>query len=187
MSEPIFSSDYWKGRLADAIAREQIQYAIYHTNSDTWEAIAKQHKKILNRVLAADTSVFDAGCGWGRLLTLVPSWWKGDYLGVDLSPDFIDMARLANSGMPYRRFMTHDLRRSVPQLWTSPNGVSSLPPIRYDLGVCISIKPMVIANCGGDEWMKMEEVIRSMCKHILYLEYDPEDNGELVASYGDGS
>lgn len=157
--QPVFEQDFWKARLADAYHYEQLHRAIYICSYEEWTMYKRQHEEILNKVVAPGDSILDCGCGYGRLLTMLPESWKGSYLGIDLFPGFID---IASTQYPNRLFAVGDLRRPIDL------------PFQYDIAVCISIKPMVIRNSGEDIWAEMERNIRKVAKKILFLEYgDP--------------
>lgn len=161
MTEPVNDPVYWQTRLATAQERH---HAIFRCHLDRWLEIEAKHKKILADVVWNTASVLDAGCAWGRLLDLMPKTWTGDYLGVDLSPDFIDLARKEHSN---KMFRVGDLRM-IPACSNT-----------YDIAVLISIRPMIKRNLGEDEWMKMETELRRVARRLLFLEYDPSDNGSI--------
>ena len=125
--------------------------------------IEAKHRKILAETLKPRHSILDAGCAWGRLLDLLPEWWDGRYLGVDLSPDFV---KLAQKEHPTREFVVGNL------------AAIDLPD-RFDLAVLISIRPMIRRNLGDEAWNVMEANLKRHAKKVLYLEYDAEDGGSL--------
>ncbi len=169
MSEPIFQPEYWKGRLAEAVDKEQIHHAIFQCPGDMWRAIAAKHREVLANTLKAESSVLDVGCGWGRLLSIMPPWWKGRYVGIDLSPDFIEFAKRSH---PTRDFWVGDLRDSYwPNLATFEK--------KFDWAILISVRPMVINNAGTATWEEMEKTIRKLAHQILYLEYRVDDEGQV--------
>jgi hypothetical protein len=43
----------------------------------------------------------------------------------------------------------------------------------------ISVRPMIVRNQGQDAWDAMEREIRKVARQLLYLEYDPFDNGSV--------
>lgn len=164
MSKPILDPKFWRSRLKTA-PRESPHHAIYLCHNELWDRIEQKHREVLAATIKPRDSVFDAGCGWGRLLSLLPGDWDGDYLGVDLSPDFISIAQ---KRYPARKFIIGDLRR-----------LSSVGPLRYDWAVLISVRPMVRGNLGDAVWIGMEDQIRSVANRILFLEYDPDDEGSV--------
>lgn len=176
MTQPIFEQDFWKERLSKAIARGQVHRAVFETNGGAWQAIEDKHVEILKRHVKSDTSILDAGCGWGRLLTMLPEGWEGRYLGIDLSHMFIDVARSSFIG---KHFVCRDLREPIPRAYVARDG-STIDTSQFDLCILVSMRPMVIRNAGGEVWDLMEKNIRERCDRILYLEYDPSVEGELV-------
>lgn len=161
MSEPIDRPEYWRKRLHDADDRH---HAIFRCPLDRWQRIEDKHRSILARHIRPGDSVLDAGCGWGRLLSLMPSFWHGRYLGVDLSPDFV---ALADTEHPQHLFSVADLR--------------DLSHIRtpFHWAVLISVRPMVRRNMGEAEWGKMERELRRVASRLLFLEYDETDEGNV--------
>src|SRR5688572_5696278 len=99
MTQPILDPQYWKERLEQA-QRGHLHHAVFRCPLDRWQRIEARHSEILARLIGPTDSVLDAGCGYGRLLDLLPATWRGGYLGVDLSPDLI---RLAECRLPERR------------------------------------------------------------------------------------
>lgn len=162
MPEPIFDPRYWADRLDKAT---HLHHAVFRCPLDKWERIEGVHRSILARLVGDTDSVLDAGCGYGRLLTLMPPSWCGDYHGVDLSPDLVAQAR---KNFPARTFVVDDLRgiRYPGKVW--------------DWGVLISIRPMVLRNAGQADWDEIESRLRRHCAKLLYLEYDETDEGEVV-------
>ena len=163
MTEPILNPRYWGLRLKRASERHQ---AIFRCPIDRWKRIEEKHKKILAETIHCQDSILDAGCGWGRLLELLPENWEGTYLGIDIAPDFID---LALGQYNYHSFIVGDLR-SLPN-WISDKF--------YGWAILISMRPMVIRNLGQGQWDKMESEIRRVSRKLLYLEYDENDNGSI--------
>jgi hypothetical protein len=85
---------------------------------------------------------------------------------VDLSPDFVGLAR---QQYPERRFMVGDLR-----------DLSFIPDRElYDLAILISIRPMIKRNMGDEAWAQMEAELRRVSRRLLFLEYDPSDDGSI--------
>ena len=166
MSEDISNPLYWKRRLQRS-PKDEIHHSIFICNGDRWRRIEDKHREILAKVIGPTDSVLDAGCGYGRLLTLMPPGWDGRYLGIDISPDFVEMARELH---PNYNFIVGDLRNI---------GVQG-----FDWAVMISIRPMVRRNMGGEVWDAMEKEIRRSAKKLLFLEYDEENpESEEVSSY----
>ncbi len=161
MSEPILDPAYWAKRLAEA---KELHQSIFRCPLDRWQRIEDKHRQILANRIGPMDPVLDCGCGYGRLLTLMPSIWKGRYLGVDISPEFV---ALAERNYPTHNFVIGDLRDLS---WVKD---------KYDWAVLISIRPMVIRNLGYEVWDQMERQIRNVANRLLYLEYDELDEGSM--------
>ena len=166
MPEDIFNPQYWSDRLARAVAREQAHYAVFEGSKEKWEAGRLRQQALLRQHVNKYTSVLDVGCGWGRLLGIMPKEWEGPYVGVDICPEFIDLARRA---WPAHYFMCRDIRHLHPLERT------------YDLAVCCSIKPMVVRNAGAEVWRQIEGNLRKVARGILLLGYDDLDDEEGLA------
>lgn len=168
--EDIYNPDYWKKRLQKA-PLDELHRAVFITDKANWLNIAHKHKRILERLVLPNESVLDIGCGWGRLLNLLPKSWIGQYVGVDLSPDFIGMAR---QQYPDRTFWEGPAEVVLPQIQ------DQIYPAKFDWTVLVSVRPMIQRNCGGQVWDEIEVEIRKVTRRILYLEYDSHDEGEIV-------
>ena len=171
MSEPILDPQFWQDRLHIAIDREQVHHAIYDAPLELWHNVARKHTEILARHIQPTDSIFDAGCGWGRLLSMLPSTWTGNYIGMDLSPDFIRIARRAHDGKVFIIGKLHDSYDIVSALTVNRCA-------KFDWAVCVSIRQMVRDNTGL--WPVIEANLRSIAKRILILEYDLEHEGEVL-------
>jgi SAM-dependent methyltransferase len=162
MPEEILTHEYWRERLRQA---QQQHHAIYRCPLPLWQRIEARHRDVLARTIGPADSVLDAGCGWGRLLDLLPDDWGGLYLGIDLSPDMIDLAHATHPG---RAFLAADLR-----------DLSAIRPYCYDWAILVSIRPMMRRHLGEKAWVGMEQQIRQVSRRLLYLEYDPDDGGSV--------
>lgn len=167
--EPILEQAYWRERLAEAKVSGQLHHAVFICHKAKWDAIAAKHRQILDRYVHEDDYILDAGCGWGRLIDLLPARWRGQYLGVDLSFDFIDKAR---SLYPQRNilFVRTTLDDPIVKQYT----------FKYDLGVLVSIRSMILRHLGAEKWAAIEANLRACCQRLLYLEYDETSDGEMV-------
>jgi hypothetical protein len=159
--EGIIDPKFWRERLHQA---KLLHHAIYQCPIDVWVAIENHHRKILEKLIGPNDSILDAGCAWGRLLTLLPQKWQGEYIGLDISPDFIELAKRHH---PSRTFVEADFRNLS---WVQD---------KYDWAILISIRPMILRNLGEQVWEKIHCELCSVCKKVLYLEYDLETQGEV--------
>ncbi len=169
MSEPILDPGYWKARLESATRADAIHHAIFRCPLAHWEAIEAKHRLILANAIGLHESVLDVGCGYGRLLRLLPKCWRGDYAGLDLSPDFIRLAQLFH---PDRKFL-------VARADEAHEALDDCGFNRFDWAVLISFRPMVKRNLGDDAWAAAERSVRQCAKKLLFLEYDPNDEGSI--------
>lgn len=168
-TEPVMDPVYWGERLSRAVDRGVLHTAVFMCSVERWDRIAEKHAAILRATIQPTESVLDAGCGWGRLLDIMPNDWCGDYVGVDIAPAFIKVAQL---NYPHRRFHVRSLL-DLDDVQV-PDGVAV-----FDWAVLISIRPMIVRNCGREVWDKMEMGLRVVARKLLYLEYDPNDNGSV--------
>lgn len=169
MAEPILDTEYWRNRLEHSLKGE-LHHAVFRCPLDRWKRIEEKHRQILAKHISPWDSILDAGCGWGRLLNLLQIHTEFDdpmvvYRGVDISPDFIELAKKHH---PNRVFYVKDLR-NLPLEWRQV----------FDWAVLISIRPMVIRNLGQGEWDNMEKELRRVARKLLYLEYDENDEGSI--------
>jgi ubiquinone/menaquinone biosynthesis C-methylase UbiE len=163
VTRPIFEPSFWAERLQSA---REPHHAVFVCPKARWDAIAANHRAILARHVMPGDGVLEAACGWGRLLDLMPADWRGNYLGVDLSPDFI---ALAGRKYPGRDFAVGDLR-----------DLSSLEAGAFDWCVMVSLRGMVIREAGAAEWDAIERELRRVAKRLLVLEYDESEEGTVI-------
>lgn len=159
--QPIFEPDYWKDRLDRAQRTGTLHHSIFIAGEERWKKIEELHRTLLFALTYSDSKILDAGCGYGRLLDLMPKAWKGEYVGVDLCPHFVSLAHQMHPG---RVFMVADMR------------MLPLQDQSFDWGVMISIRPMIIRNAGQEEWDKCEAELRRVCKKLMFLEYSEDRN-----------
>lgn len=155
---PVLSPAYWKERLQKA--GTNIHQAIYKSTLDELIRHNERHRRILSSRIHPHDSILDVGCGYGRLLSLMPGDWIGSYLGIDLCPEFIKLAREI---YPDRNFMPIDARALAAPLMSRG---------KYDWGICLSLKYTIIDNCGRAIWEDIEARLRANCKRLLFLEFD---------------
>lgn len=163
---------YWQERIRQA-PPNQFHHSIFKCNPSVWQKIEEKHREILAKHIKPIDSIFDAGCGWGRLLDLLPEEWHGVYLGLDISPDFIDMAHKRFDKDPKYtncQFMVGDLR-FVGQ------ADEVIPKMNW--AVLISIRPMIKRHLGDEEWAKIDTGLHRIADKLLFLEYDADDEGSV--------
>lgn len=162
MTEPTHDPTYWKGRM-DAATEEH--HAVFLTNLAHWQRIEAKHCEILAKHVGQTDSVIDCACGWGRLLDLMP-WHRGKYVGVDLSPCFIERAKQRHRGYTFYQASLDDMH-----LFIDDN--------QLDWAVICSVRSMVRRNSGDAAWDRMETEIRRVAGRLLFLEYDERHEGSV--------
>lgn len=148
---------FWKERIDWAV---KDFFTVYVTTDEDWNYIRKVHKELMDTHIPKESKVLDAGCGYGR-------WSENfdNYTGIDISPDFIDMAK---SKYPDKTFLVADL--------------SKLPfkKQEFDWAFCVSIKAMVIGNLGEAVWEKYLRQLKKVAKNVLILEYSKPWEYEIL-------
>lgn len=155
--KPIFTRGFWKERIDTA--REE-HYSVYVCNKDSWRRIESIHRGILSANVRG--MVLDAGCAYGRFARYFD---PDEYVGVDLSEDFINCARERN---PDYRFIHADLRNL---------------PFRdgeFEWSFCVSIRRMVERDAGREEWQRIERELKRVSKKVLVLEYEGAEEYEIL-------
>lgn len=156
MPKPIDQTDFWKERIDTAV---KDYFSVYVTSEGDWHRINKAHiqhfEKMTGRVL-------DAGCGYGR-----NSIYFSDYVGVDFSPDFIEMARRR---FPDKTFIQANLK-DLP-----------FQDSEFDWAFCVSIKRMVQDNLGDEEWNLMLKELTRVAKQVMILEYEDPEPIEILTA-----
>ena len=165
MAEPIGDPAYWRGRLDEATKAGEPHQAIWNTSAAEFGRVAFRHAAILRKLIEPDHSVLDVGCGTGRLLGLLPPDWRGDYLGIDLSPDFV---RLARERWPARRnqLLVCDVTRHGIPLRLLPDR-----EVRWDWAVLIGFESMFKKHLGVESWPPVERKIKAAAANLLVLDF----------------
>jgi len=164
----ILKPEFWKVRLARANSMREPHRAVYECTLEQWKNIENEHRKVLRQTVMSDWSVLDIGCGYGRLLEILPTSWKGEYLGVDASPDFIEMAEID--------FYCYDFICSRIEEIT-------VPAVPFDLAIMISFRAMVVGNLGQAAWENIEKLLPLLAKRVLYLEYSAEEGSSQFVEH----
>ena len=171
MTEPIDDPKYWEQRYASLRGRPT-HHAIYNCgNAEDWKRIEEVHRRLIAKYVDEEDSILDVGCGWGRLIDMLPIGWSGRYVGVDLSPLFLSKARTAHPGYDFRE-LTFDRIDSSTVL----QGDLS----QFDWAVCISIKGMLLNNKGTEAWDELLSRLHTVADRVLVLEYSETDKGEIL-------
>lgn len=154
--------EFWKNRIGVAKKNNKIHYSVFLANDTIWKKLNDDHSKILEKEIKKGDNVLDAGCGYGRNSEMVKS---DKYIGVDFSPDFIELAK----GLyPNREFMVANIK-DLP-----------FKDKEFDVGFCVSVKGMISGNLGREEWDKMQKELERVSKKLLILEYG---SGDSLSAY----
>ena len=153
--QPVLDPEFWRGRVEKMRSRKDDPYiAVYDIDSRTWKAINNHTRVILARHLQPGDRILDAGCGVGTLCTLLPDGVV--YAGIDLSPDFVEVAR---GQYPMREFFVGTFE-----------GLAASGR-RFDWVVCRAVRGMVITECGQEVWDQFRGQLLSVCDRMLLFDY----------------
>ena len=155
MAKPIQDEQFWNDRIEHAINSRDLRLSVFHTTKEKWQQTNADHKQILSEIIKDGDSVLDAGCGYGRLVDLLPR--NISYKGIDQCERFISLAK--------RDYPEHSFEVGSLQSLSFSNN-------EFDWCVCVSIMDMVLQNCGLETWRSMQsELLRVSKKGIVCLEY----------------
>lgn len=163
---PVSDPGYWAWRLDKAQKSGFLHKVLYYVPLNTWRLIERRHRQILRMKIGNNDSILDIGCAWGRLLDLLLTTWDGEYLGIDVAPSLIELAR---KRYPSRKFILGDMRTELTLLDNN----------QFEWAVLISIRDMIIRGHGQGTWDEIERELKRVTNRILYLEYDPSDTGRV--------
>jgi SAM-dependent methyltransferase len=164
MSRGVDTEEFWRRRIRLAEdAGEDYRQALYPCNPNKWKEIEAYEKGVLEDFLVnlsyrtyPHTSILDVGCGYGRLLSLLPREYVGYYHGIDISSDMIAIAKYQNIT---RDFAVHDIQK--------PYLIDRV----FDVACVFSVRGMIINDLGTKQWERMQENILKIAKTILFTEY----------------
>lgn len=142
---------FWKERLDSAV---ELFHSVFLTGGQQWEQIRRDHEDILGEHIPNNVKVLDAGCGYGRFYPFFKEK-ECDYHGVDISPDFIELA-----------INTYGDHFSVGNLKHLP-----FKDDEFDYAFCVSIEGMVVRELGSKEWEFMRNELIRVAKKVIILEY----------------
>lgn len=155
----VIDPGYWLDRMYVAFASGERHRLMYNGSLDRFNEIEAAQAEQL-KVIERDHSVIDAGCGYGRLPELLRrQGWVGRYVGYDLSPDLIEVARRWWPDPSQYVFEVADLTFAPPT-----------PPFRARWVVSLWMKTMLVGNGFGREWDKIEEWMRGVADEVLIID-----------------
>lgn len=156
----IDEKEFWAGRLQSSNFLFQ---SVFNVAPDSWNKIEKNHKRvIMEHIDIKNDSILDIGCAYGRPYINEMK----NYVGIDLSPEFIEVAQ---KEFPDKQFLSVRMEDYKPKE-------------KFDWGICSSIKRMIIRENGIDDWNIKEEHLKTICKKILILEYTEAIEDSYVAT-----
>lgn len=189
--EDVLNPAYWSERYGKYfnVHPSFSHHAIFRCPLDQWLLIQTRHVEILREYMNGSRgSILDVGCGYGRMIPMLArAGFAGTYVGIDLGVEFIAEAlkSIQTTWAPLvRQFETSPtvicgdvLTMQDPRelITAAPNAGE----IRYDWAILCSVRPMIRRNAGEAVWQQMRARIATYCKKALYLEYDPNDKGEI--------
>lgn len=167
MKEPVTNPEFWANRLKTA---SQLRHSVFLCNDFDWEEINIHHYHMLTKhINVKNDKVLEAGCGYGRWSPLFKN-----YTGVDISPDFINLAK-EQYPMHADNFMCMDLKKLPFEDKT------------FDWCFTVSTKAMIIREINQETWNVIEKELIRVSKKVLILEYTPSlpnnpnrDNVEIL-------
>tara|TARA_R110002051_G_scaffold304082_1_gene373257 strand:+ start:1291 stop:1860 length:570 start_codon:yes stop_codon:yes gene_type:complete len=161
MDKGVLKKQFWKDRLNAIPDPEYIHHSVLACSKDVWTKLHLMHVTLIHKHIdVKKNNVLDLACGYGRL-----SKYFNNYIGVDLSPDLLAIAKRHNST---KIFLEAD-GRSLP-----------FEDKQFDWTVIVSLKVMIISNCGDTVWSEIEKEILRVSNKCLVLEYGdllPEASG----------
>lgn len=153
---PVENPAFWKGRLLNVVARgEDLHKAVHNIDYEIWSINNQSTRRVLSTVMPEGARLLDAGCGLGTVVSLLPPGTR--YTGVDISPDFIDLARVKHPGY---KFLVTDMTR-LP-----------FADGEFDYALARSIMDMVVRNLGESRWLEMERELLRVADKLIVIEYD---------------
>lgn len=155
--KPVNKESFWKERI-ERSKHGREHYSVYITTDEDWKYLNGVHEELLKKECTG--KVLDAGCGYGRWSVLFD-----DYVGVDFSQDFIDIAK---EKYPNKKFIQSKLE-SLP-----------FKDKEFDSAFCVSVKRMIIDNQGNEAWEQMEKELLRVSKKLVLLEYTEPEEYEVL-------
>lgn len=154
---------FWKWRIEHAVKEQKMFHQIILDDSyELWGNIQTMTAHELVKHVRTGQKVLDAGCGTGGLWDCflqakqINPHYKVEYVGVDISPDLI---RLAKERYPNVQFEVGDLKKL-------PNGDKT-----FHWAVCRAVEGMILENVGKDAWEQMKAELLRVAKKVLLISY----------------
>ena len=141
----VYNPNFWKKRVSEAIARDRLHEAVFFASEGQFLEHTVGKRDFLIRTIRKTETVLEIGCGYGRFHDLYPEY-RGRYLGIDISPDLIEQARIRH---PDQTFMVADMQ--------------TFDASKYDWVVAMGVRNMVRNFISEKAWENIEEKYRKVC------------------------
>lgn len=165
MSLSVTDPAFW----ADRVHRcgGDLQRAMYDGSAGDFAHIHRQQQiTVQSKSRIRDTdSILDVGCGYGRLLTMLPATWVGRYVGIDISPEFVALARIFNPG---RAFLVGDAKNARAVL-EAAGELPTDPNVRIDVAVCVWVRRMLVDNGKVWQWEAIRDSLRRVARRTVVI------------------
>lgn len=172
----ILIDNFWAERLKLAVRRGKHQHhrAVYDLVKDEMDKIDEKHREILARHITIGSSILEVGCGYGRVIPLLPPEVH-TYIGVDKSKSMIDFGR------KWTKTLTPDVLPKHIMLLTGDGGevLSNEMDRYYDVVFVVSVREMLIKHGLKEMWGKIFAEGCRVGKKFIILEYDVTSEGEV--------
>ena len=152
----VTNPDYWRDRMYGAFASGERHRLMFNGSKDAFDAREATQREAI-KVIGARQSVIDVGCGYGRLLELLRlQGWQGRYVGYDVSPDLVEIAR---RWWPDHQFYVRDIVKNPPPC-----------SIRSHWAVAMWVRTMLIDNQMPETWEWIERWMRTVADNLLVVD-----------------
>ena len=178
---PVDKLWFWRARVYKTLALGKMLHQVILDDSlELWQYTQSMWSTILLNTIPRGSRVLDAGCGYGALWSafeeaLPPGGDEEDrlchhveYVGVDFSPDLIELANIRYPQTPQRRFLVADLA----DLWMFPDK-------HFDWVVARSVASMVESNVGVGPWLNMAREVTRVGRNLLVGDYPSKPRGHI--------
>lgn len=137
--------------LADFWSAEGINYVIPPVGGEFPEGF--DVREMLKKIIDPSAGVLEVGCGYGRLSAAFPA---DKYLGVDVNPSAIDLARQRNPGHRYQLIEpgAELPRAGTALIYTVALHVSDQALDQFLTPICQAADVVVIAEIMDERWRR---------------------------------
>lgn len=163
--KPVDTPEFWRQRIFEGLATgRMLHQVIYDEQWEVWDYTTFETAHILNRHVLPESTILDAGCGYGALIDSIRiaqnqiKMKRVFYKGVDISPDLIEIGRYRYPGW---ELYVGDL---INLQWLLDKSV--------DWAVFRSVREMIQENEPGEtDWQLIKEEISRVAKSLMIIEY----------------